>query len=212
VQFVQVVLTDEQALLLKGAADIAIEHAEDNAISEDEQNDLRRLAVFLTGVATTPEAFPVTGRMAANIKKRVRDLKGPAQPTRNANQRKARQERRQSVQKRARLERRETVAEHNAARERYERDMAELAEAQAELEERLAGQPRFDVFNVHGELVVAGVPAEFVRNAETLEPLTTNESVVKAPGAEIILPGSYEKAQEREASEFLDWKYREERM
>jgi type IV secretory pathway VirB10-like protein len=130
VQFVQIVLTDEQAALVAKGLPLALsnttpEEWETND-PETTEADVQSLAMFFAGVATEPSRFPVTGRMAGRLKKASRAAKGPAQPQSR------RRKRSQGQQKRDRAARKEAVDAYNAARERYEQDVKEMEEAHAE--------------------------------------------------------------------------------
>jgi hypothetical protein len=149
-QFVQTVLTDEQAELLAAALPLLIERApelvDEMLGGEDVVEDLKRLAFFFGAIATEPSKYPVNQQMARALKTRVRRLKNPT-PRRSdggvkgepkpRSSRKARQERRMRTAKERRRNRREEVENFNAAREQYERDVAELQELQREGEARV---------------------------------------------------------------------------
>lgn len=75
---VQIVLTEQQAGLLAAAADIAIKaHNADKIVTltDEEVDEFKRLAVFLTAVSAEPDKFPVRPAFAKSIKKRARTMK-----------------------------------------------------------------------------------------------------------------------------------------
>ena len=131
-QFVQLVLSDEQAQLVAMAIPLAMQNTSPDQWDADEEraaqmeSELQRLDMFFTGVASEPSRFPVTGRMADRLKTAARKAKGPAQ---RVSRRKVRS---QGQQKRDRAARREAVAAYNQARERVEQDMQEMEAAHAE--------------------------------------------------------------------------------
>ena len=56
---VEIVLTDDQAALASQAIHLALQNATEEQISEDAEDELKRLSVFLAMVAADPESFPV---------------------------------------------------------------------------------------------------------------------------------------------------------
>jgi hypothetical protein len=174
VQFVQLVLTDDQALLVRFALDQIINDPERFVMEDEERADYERLAVFFGTAAAEPSRFPPTGAQASRVKSIVRRAKGPAQQLSRAKKRS------QGQQKRDRKARREMVEAYNAAFERMEAERAEMEQLQTELEARIENQPKFRVLTAGGQVLLDGVPAEFVVNAETGETL--------AP--KIIVPGA----------------------
>lgn len=99
---------------------------------EGELEGYEALAAFFQDVADEPLKYRPTGKAATSVRKIVRGLKGPAQPQSRRNKRKARQEKRMGAAKRRRREQAQLTAEFNAARERIEKDMAEMEEAYRE--------------------------------------------------------------------------------
>lgn len=169
-RIVQVGLTEDQAKLLLGAAQIAVDRAEDYSINPAEVEEFKRLEMFLTAVMLNPEAFPATGRLAKTVKTLTRRAKGPAQPQSRRNRRKARQEQRQSFAKRRRQERKALAAAYNEARERTEAEMSEAEAAFQELRARIEAEPKFDIIGPNGEPILAGVPESFIRPVEVEQP------------------------------------------
>jgi hypothetical protein len=111
-RFVQVVLTDTQVGLLKGATQNAIT----DAGNEQEATQLASLVYFLEAVEVNPDAFPVTGTaLRRTIRKSIARAKGPAQP--RPNKRKRAQLRAQGSQKRTRAQKRIEALAYNAERE-----------------------------------------------------------------------------------------------
>jgi len=123
---VQPTLTDNQALALAQACDFVVFEAElrKNMLEESEVDEFKRLSVFLYDVAANPQKYP--SRAAAQIRKRLSALKGPAQPA-PRNKRKQRQETRMATAKRRRAERAKSAAEWNAQVAEYEAAMAQAA-------------------------------------------------------------------------------------
>jgi hypothetical protein len=168
-------------------------------LTEAEENDYKRLAMYLGAVLQNPSAFTPTGDRATKVKTLLRGMK-VAQPTTRANKRKARQDKRIATQKARRADRQYAVAEHNRVRELMEAEAQEAAEARAELEAKLSLEPRVDVLTVDGNVLVAGVPVSMLRPVEpeqSGEVLTDYADPNRSPLAKVILPGSAEKAMER---------------
>lgn len=176
-KYVQVVLTDAHASMLSEAL-----HA--FAPEEEQQEEYAVLEHFVDTVRDNPDAFPVTGRMAASIKRRQRIAKGPAQPQSRKNRRKARQEKRQSASKRRRKERRERVEQMNAARERIEaelREMQEIAAERARRREQLASRDELPFDEVAELFELFDLPhvAKYLRDEHALTPQERLERAAK---------------------------------
>lgn len=142
------------------AIDVLLED-ENHITTDEERTEFERLAVFLGQVAASPELFPPTGKNANRIRSIVRRVKGPAQPPRKP-KRHARLEKRQGRQKFLRQHRRELAAEYNSAREKFELERAEMEEMIRATEERIAKQPKFQIKDVQGNVVVRDIPAEAI--------------------------------------------------
>jgi hypothetical protein len=127
--------------------------------------------------------------MKTVVRRKFEPPKGPAQPASRRNKRKARQDARQGGHKRRRKERREMAEQYNAAREIVERDMAEAAEVQAETVARLETEPKFDITDAFGNVMVSGVPESLIR-PQPVEELTPSD---------IYVPITSDAAKEREA-------------
>lgn len=164
-------------------------------MEEEERADFERLAVFLGAAAAQPSRFRPQGKNASRVRSIVRKAKGPAQPQSRRNKRKARQAERQRFAKFRRAQRREMVAAYNAAVEAMEADRAEAEAYMREIEEQIKGQPRVDIVDPTGQQILGGVPISFIKLDG--KPLPEFDSAAKA---QIVLPGSFEKAQEREAA------------
>ena len=162
-------------------------------MTDEERAEFERLAVFFGQVASEPGKFPVTGAMARRVQSIVRAARGPAKPSSRRNRRKERQERRQGAAKRRRRERAQTVAAYNEARERVAAEVAELEALQAEQLAKLEAEPKFDVVNMHGQTVLAGIPESMI----VPQPAELTDEPERG---QLLLPGSHEKAMEREAS------------
>jgi hypothetical protein len=187
VQFAQILLSDEQALMTRLALDLILNDPERYQMTDEERADYERLAVFFGTVAAEPSRFAPTGERARTVKSIVRRAKGPAQP---ASRRKPRS---QGQQKRDRAARREAVEMFNAAREAYLKDQQDLEEYMREQQERYESARKWDIYNDAGQLVLAGVPEYALR----LPSGETAEELAEAP--KIVLPGNVEKQMERDA-------------
>lgn len=214
---VEVVLTDGQAGLLAAAADITLRSnaADDGLVTleEDEATEIERLAVFMTTVAANPQHFPVTGRMARTIKKRTLASRLPkigagdtGRSVRNG--RKARQERRARFHKDRRKHRRETAEAYNTARTKMEAEVAEMQAIQAERQAEIENEPKFDVTDIMGNVVISDVPYSMI--VPKPDPASLDEDGLPAvhddpswslesaerfhgkPKPKVILPGSAE--------------------
>jgi hypothetical protein len=191
-QLVQLVLTDDQALLTRQLIDLALSNSTEDQVGEVEA-DAQRLAVFFGAIAADPDRFPVSGRMATAMKRAKRRAKGPAQPQSRRNKRKARQEKRMSFHKRRRKERREFAEAYNAAREAMEAEQREMEEAYQEMRARLEAEPKFDITDAAGNVILAGVPQSMVRPVEAA--MQEEAEVFETDAPKIILPGSAEAIQ-----------------
>jgi hypothetical protein len=198
-QLVQILLTPEQAALLGAAADVTVRAHEAETLvvlTDEEKTSYEQLAVFMGQVAIKPEAFPVTGRVAAKLKAHARKIKGEAQPPSRKNKRKERQERRMRTHKARRVQRRETAEAYNQARTVME---AELAEMNAIHDERMAQietEPKFTVTDIMGNVVIDNVPESMI---VAKPPENVFEQYVDDNGrdeieakSKIILPGTAE--------------------
>lgn len=117
--FVQVVITSDQALLL---AIVAGDASTSQDVSGSARDNLQRLSVFFSDVAVSPERYPVRVPEAREtIKAILRSVEGPAQPQ-PANKRKAHQESRMSFHKRRRRDRQAQAAIFNDEREALEEE------------------------------------------------------------------------------------------
>jgi len=147
-------------------------------------------------VAEEPRRFPVVGRMAATLKKSAKGVKGPAQPPSGKNKRKARQEQRISFHKRRRKERRETAEDedYNRARATMERDMEEARQIQEERQAQIENEPKFDITDIMGNVILAGVPLSMVR-AQDDQPLDLESNLEEQGPVKIVMPGSAEALQ-----------------
>ena len=182
-QFVQTLITDEQALKIRLAIDLILQDPERFVMTDEERTEYERLAVFYGYAATTPSAFSPTGEMAQTVKQIIRRAKGPAQPKSLRNKRKARQERRTSFRKRERAQRREMAEQFNLAIEALAKDREEAEAAAQEVAERFKNEQKFDVYDAFGNLIMAGVPESVIRKHE------------EAPAEDkphIIMPGTAE--------------------
>ncbi|MDE2103114.1 MAG: hypothetical protein KGL39_38065 [Patescibacteria group bacterium] len=181
-QFVQTLITDEQALKVRLAIDLVLQDPERFVMTDEERTEYERLAVFYGHAASNPAAFSPTGEMAQTVKKLVRSAKGPAQPSSRRNRRKRRQERRTSWRKRERMHRRETAEQFNAAMEALRRDAEEAEAAAQEAQTRYESEAKFDILGPDGQTVMLrGVPESAIRAMS-----------LSGDGPKIILPGTAE--------------------
>lgn len=181
-QFVETLITDDQALKIRLALDLILQDPDRYVMTDEERDEYQRLAVFYGVVATDPSRFAPTGKNAQTVKSIVRRVKGPAQPQSRRNRRKMRQERRRAHQKLMRSQRREFAEQYNAAMQTLRSEAEEAGRAAAEVEERFAAEPKVMVLAADGTPVMRGIPASMV----VPEP----ESLDEAP--KIILPGTAE--------------------
>jgi hypothetical protein len=194
-QLVQLVLTDDQALLTRQAIDLSLSNSTEDQIG-DAEADLQRLAVFFGAVAAEPSRFPLTGQFAEALKRGARKAKGPAQPKSRRNARKARQETRIGFAKRRRAERRDLVAQHNAVQEAMQAERQEMEDAYAELRARLEAEPKVNITDAAGNVILAGVPQSMIvpvgRTPEEDQALLENGFAPPTSAGRIIMPGSAE--------------------
>jgi hypothetical protein len=184
VQFAELVLSDEQALMTRAAIDLVLSDPERFVMTDEERADYERLAVFFGAAAVEPSRFPLSPRQADRIKSVVRKAKGPAQPQSRRNKRKARQERRQSFHKRRRQENRQMREQYHAAMEALERDRQEAEEAFKEMQAKYEAEPKFSIYSGDGQLIMSGVPkSAIVEMEESFGPLSESK---------VILPGTAE--------------------
>lgn len=200
-QFVHPLLTDDQALMAATAIRLILEDEEKYVFTDEERDQFTRLAGFFGLLAEHPSQFPPKGAMVSTVKRITRRAKGAAQPQ-SRSTRKAK--RSQGRQKRDRAARREQVAQYNASLAAYEKDMRDAEEAHRELEEQLSSEPRVQVIDVNGRVIMSEIPASMV------VPMDEEKSIhigqihhgdLEHPGTKLILPGNVEKAMEREAAE-----------
>jgi hypothetical protein len=161
---------------------LALQNSTEDEIGEREE-DLKALSVFFGMVASQPQRFPVTGRMASKITEAQRQAKGPAQKPKHLNARKIRQAARQGGAKRRRADRAEDVANFNRAQASYATDLAEMQEMQAEAQARaevLLAQESLTPFELEELLAILGAPPEIQAAAARVQ------SVPEAP--KILLP------------------------
>lgn len=187
-QFVQMLITDEQALKIRLAIDLVLQDPERFVMTDDERTEYERLAVFFGHAGVNPSAFSPTGEMAQTVKTLVRRAKGPAQPQSRRNRRKLRQERRRGWQKLQRKQRREMAEQLNAAMERLLKDQEEAEAAAQELQAKYEADRKFDLYDGFGNLIMSGIPESALR--DHVEPAPDGPSDDSKP--KIIMPGSAE--------------------
>lgn len=187
-QFVQLLLTDDQASKLKVAVDLILEDPERYVMTEEETEDYQRLSVYFTAVAGSPAHFAPSGEMAKSVKRIMRRAKGPAKPQSRRNKRKERQAARQGGAKRRRAERREAAEQYNAALAEVMEQQAKAEAEQAELMARLEAEPKFQIVNAAGQVMFDGIPESMIRPVEA--PVRVEPRSFEKP--QIILPGTAE--------------------
>lgn len=184
-EFAQVVVTDDQAAQLAQAIALALENSTEEQIGDVEQN-LKSLAVFFATVASEPQRFPITGRMATKIAKLKRQMKGPAQKPSRRNARKQRQLTRQGGAKRRRAERKAMAESFNAAQEAYQAQVEELLEIQREDQARveaLLAQDTLTPAELAQILGLVGAPPQILEAAGKVRASDGNKLVLP-PGVE----------------------------
>lgn len=158
-------------------------------LTEEERHDYERLAVFFGTAAAEPARFPLSGRQASRIKSVVRKAKGPAQPLSRRNKRKARQEKRQGFHKRRRKDLKQFREQYNEAMAQLRKEQEEAEAAYLEIQERVAAEPKFDIVDGQGKLIMAGVP----QSAIILQGSAGEETDdVRRAKSAVILPGTAE--------------------
>lgn len=201
-RFVQLLLTDEQAewtaaALRDAEKDLKAQLDELGDDAEmwmaDDAAMLGRLSMLFQDAAEQPSKYPPTGKRAATVRTIVRRAKGAAQPQSRKNKRKSRQERRMRTAKERRRLRREVAESWNRAREIMEREAEEAREAYEALLARVADQPKYQVLDSAGNVVLDGIPAEFVRRVDDGASVDGGRTLPE--GAGIIVP-HYSKREE----------------
>jgi hypothetical protein len=193
VQFVQALLTDDQALLVTVAIKAVID--DDNyVLTEEEQTNYARLAVFFAELAKNPSRYAPKGELARTVKKIVRKSKASQTPptgTNNSvmNGRKLRQSKRRATHKARRAMRREFNESYNAAVESMEADRLEAEAANAELVAKLEAEPKFNVIGAEGQIILEGIPKSMIVSAQDMA-----ELLDYVPQAEIVLPAGVEES------------------
>lgn len=162
-QFVELVVSDEQALMTRAAIDLVLSDPERYVMTDEERADYERLAVFFGTAAIEPYKFPLSGRQAARIKSVIRKAKGPAQPQSRRNKRKARQARRIGFAKQRRKDNREFKDAYNEAMAKLRAEEAEAEQAHEEIAARTANEPKFDIVDGAGQLIMSDVPASALK-------------------------------------------------
>ena len=182
--------------MTRAALDIVLNDPERYVLTEEERSAYERLAVFFGHAVVDPSRFPLSPRQASRIKSVVKKARGPAQPQSRRNKRKARQERRIAFAKQRRKQNREFREQYNEAMAQLRKEQEEMEQAYAEVQARIEAEPKFDIFDGVGNLIMSGVPESAIRSQET-DPAETSPQ--GAPGAapgggasNIILPSDLE--------------------
>jgi hypothetical protein len=135
-------------------------------LTDEELTEYKRLAMFLTAVASEPGKFPVRESLARSIKKKTRSARGVLKndgTPKGQRSPKRLTKRSQGQQKRDRAQRRREVAEFNQAREAYEKDRIDHEAYIAERQAQIALEPKFDITDIAGNVILAGVPESMVK-------------------------------------------------
>lgn len=178
---VQILLTDEQAELAAAALRdaeaqlVELQSEDDGFETTSEQREvlqediarLGRLSLLFQDASENPAKYPPSPKMAASIKRFRKTVQGEAQPQSLRKKRSGRHQRRRATRHFFRRNR-DLIEGVNRAREMYEKEAEEHAQAVAEIEERVKDQPKFTVTDGFGNTIMAGVPAEFILDAEGL--------------------------------------------
>lgn len=184
-QFVELVVSTDQALMTRAALDIVLNDPDRYVLTEEERSAYERLAVFFGSAAVDPARFPLSPRQASRIKTLVKKARGPAQPQSRRNKRKARQERRIATAKQRRKNNREFREQYNEAMAQLRKEQEEMEAAYAEVEARVAAEPKFDIVDGQGNLIMSGVPESAIVHAG-------EEAALERERAKVILPGTAE--------------------
>lgn len=182
--------------MTRAALDIVLNDPERYVLTEEERSAYERLAVFFGSAAVDPARFPLSPKQASRIKAVVKKTRGPAQPQSRRNKRKARQERRISFAKKRRKQNREFREAYNEAMAKMAAEREEMEAAYREVEARVAAEPKFDIVDGQGNLIMSSVPQSAFRPQETgldeTSPQGTPGAVPGVEASKIILPGSAE--------------------
>lgn len=181
-RLVQIVLTDDQCETINAAMRDA-SNSED--ITLEESKTIYDLGYLFLQASEDPSRFPLTGKKSATLSRKLRRVKGPAQPVSRKNKRKARQEKRQGWNKARRRMLAKNVAAYNEAVAIYAAERAEMDVALAEQQVKLDAERKFDVFTVTGERIVSGIPESMIRLSEVDKDV---DSIAEDATPEIILP------------------------
>jgi len=171
--------------MTRAALDIVLNDPERYVLTEEERSAYERLAVFFGSAAVDPARFPLSPRQASRLKSIVKKTRGPSQPQTRRNKRKARQERRIATAKLRRKNNREFREQYNEAMAQLRKEQEEMEAAYREVEARVAAEPKFDIVDGAGNLIMSGVPESALRPMDA--PEQSAGELVGAPG--IILPG-----------------------
>lgn len=176
--------------MTRAALDIVLNDPDRYVMTDEERQQYERLAVFFGTAAVDPSRFPLSPKQASRLKSIVKKAKGSSQPQSRRNRRKVRQERRQGYHKQRRKDLREFKEQYNAAMAQLRKDAEEAEAAHAEAMARYENEPKFDVYDGVGNLIMAGVPksAIVLQDVEGVE----TELPEKAKAAHVILPGTAE--------------------
>lgn len=178
-KFVQLLVTDDQAELVAAALRDAEEQLKKVAAETDPQglsreqydgvnadmNALGRLQLLFQDASENPTKYPPTGKMAATVRGIARRAKGRSKTPSLSRKRASRHQRRRAERHFYRRNRK-LIESYNKGLAEYEAAQAEYEASVAEVNERVKDQPTFSVTDGFGNVTLAGIPAEFIIDAE----------------------------------------------
>lgn len=197
-KFIQLLLTDEQTELTaaalrdaeealkderadRGGVEVTSEDATENERLSADIAAVGRLMLLFQDASENPAKYPPTGKMAATVRSIARRAKGTPQPASRRRRRADRHQRRRALRNAFRRNRAFTEG-YNRAYAIQEQEEQEYQAALAEIQERVKDQPKYAITDGFGNTIMAGVPAEFVLDAEGLP--------LDSPKGKIVLPPS----------------------
>lgn len=174
-RFVQLLLTDEQAELTAAAlrdAEKALKELAEEDVPEEHRSyvgeniaQIGRLSMLFQDMSENPAKYTPTGEMARTVRSIVKRAKGRPQIPSLRKKRADRHQRRR-MERRYFRRNREYIEQYNRAVEITEAERAEAEANAAELAKRIEGQPTYTVTDGYGNVLMSGIPAEFVLDAD----------------------------------------------
>ena len=189
-KLVQLLLTDDQADLSAAAlrdAEIALKQIRSETTNEATHEEidadiaqLGRLQLLFQDASENPLKYKPSPKLAT-IRSIVKAAKVPVPVSRR--KRRASRAQRRKAERHEYRRNQAYIENYNRAVELHAKDEAEHQAALDEIEKRIEGQPTFTVTDGFGNPVMAGVPAEFIvdANGENLR--------ARREFAKLILPG-----------------------